>query len=369
MSRKANGEGTLRQRKDGSYEYRAVIGTGFDGKLIRKSFYSKTKTGGKAAHKEYLKNGSVVIEKILTVGEWAPKWLEIYKKDKIAYTSYKRYKYYTEKYIVPAIGHIKLEKVRPAHLEEFMRSLKGKSWSCRRDMVTILRGVFGSAVENFYCGTDPSTKISAGKKTQREIRVFKRAQTSEILDFAATHKYGHYLVLLLYTGLRTGEILALKQSDISDGIITVRSAVAETETGYREKATKTERIRKIAVSPDLQKTLDALPKRSLYILPNDKGGRLGADTFRHRYKAFFRDINIGRSEDEKIPYLSPHKCRHTFGTHLLSGGANIRAAQALLGHVQITTTQLYTHVDVDDLASNIGLLDYRVKKEEKKLLG
>jgi integrase len=362
--RKANGEGSLRQRKDGTWEYRVVVGTGLDGKPVRKSFYSKTKTGGKAAHKEYLKSAPVAIEKILTVGEWAEKWLEVYKKDKIAYKSYKNYGGYIKKYIVPAIGHIKLESVRPAHLEQFMKSLQDRSWAMRRDMLTILRGVFGSAVENFYCSADPSAKISAGKKTQKEIDVFKRCQLNRILDFARVHEYGHYLELLLYTGMREGEILALKWPDVSDGIIAVKSAVAKAEFGYEEKGTKTEKTRLIAIDPDLQKALDAIPKRGIYVIANNHGARLSERTFRNRYERFFRDMNANLGESERVPYLSPHKCRHTFGTYLLAGGANIRAAQELLGHVQVTTTQRYTHVDINDLRSNVLKLGYRSNADE-----
>jgi hypothetical protein len=168
--RKANGEGSLRQRKDGIWEYRAAVGRGLDGKVVRKSFYSKTKTGGKNAYREYLKTSPVAIEKIMTVGEWAPKWLEVYKKDKIAYKSYKSYKYYIKRYVAPAVGHLKLDAVRPVHLEVLMTSLHGKSWAMRRDIVTILRGVFKSAVANFYCAADPSESLSSGKKTQKEVR-------------------------------------------------------------------------------------------------------------------------------------------------------------------------------------------------------
>jgi integrase len=361
--RKANGEGSLRQRKDGTWEYRAVVGRGLDGKVVRKSFYSKTKTGGKAAYKEYLKTSPIAIEKIMTVGEWAPKWLEVYKKDKIAYKSYKSYKYYIERYVVPAVGYLKLDAARPVHLEVLMKSIHGKSWAMRRDIVTILRGVFGSAVNNFYCSSDPTKGLSAGKKTQREVKAFRRAETGKILDFANDHPYGHYVLLLLYTGMRTGEILALKRTDVSDGIITVRAAVATTESGTEEKGTKAEKVRKIPVDRDLQVVLDSLPKRSIYIIADGKGARLSDSTFRKRYRKFFEDLNATLSENEAVPYLSPHKCRHTFGTRLLAGGANIRAAQNMLGHAQITTTQIYTHTDIDDLKDNIRKLGYRQKTE------
>ncbi|MDR1572833.1 MAG: site-specific integrase [Clostridiales Family XIII bacterium] len=361
--RKANGEGSLRQRKDGTWEYRAVVGRGLDGKVVRKSFYSKTKTGGKAAYKEYLKTSPVAIEKIMTVGEWAVKWLEVYKKGKIAHSSYQTYKGYISHYISPAIGYIKLDNVRPVHLEQLIGSLSGRSWAMRRDMVTILRGMFGSASENYYCSADPSRNISPGKKTQREIKVFRREQLAKILDFADGHRYGHYIELLLYTGLRSGELLALKWPDIDGDIITVRSAVALEEDGYREKGTKTDRIRHIAVSHELQEILKRIPKSGLYVL-SERGNRLCYDTFLHRYKRFFVDLNATLKKNEIIAYLSPHKCRHTFGTYLPAGGANIRATQTLLGHVQVTTTQQYTHVDAEDLKLTIAKLEYKTTTSE-----
>jgi integrase len=252
---------------------------------------------------------------------------------------------------------MKLDKVRPVHLEELIGSLQEKSWSLRRDIVTILRGVFGSAVANFHCAFDPPAGLTPGKKAQKEIKVFKRKQVDKILDFARSHKYGHYIALLLHTGMRIGEAVALKWSDIDDNIITVRSAITIGKHGYEEKGTKTNRERHIGVDSELRKILNDIPKQGLYVL-SERGARLYVKTFERRYKKFFEDLNATLGENEKIPYLSPHKCRHTFGTHLLKGGASICATQTLLGHTQVTTTQRYTHVDIDDLMCNIRMLGY-----------
>ena len=57
-------------------------------------------------------------------------------------------------------------------------------------------------------------------------------------------------------------------------------------------------------------------------------------------------------------YLSPHKCRHTFTTFMLRGGADIRSAQKALGHSSVKVTELYTHPDVDDMKNSVNKLGY-----------
>lgn len=61
---------------------------------------------------------------------------------------------------------------------------------------------------------------------------------------------------------------------------------------------------------------------------------------------------------EHIRTLSPHKCRHTYATHAVRQGINIRIIQEQLGHKQITTTEIYTNVDIDDRKNNVVNLKY-----------
>jgi integrase/recombinase XerD len=79
-----------------------------------------------------------------------------------------------------------------------------------------------------------------------------------------------------------------------------------------------------------------------WLFVNHRGGRLSRQGWFQRLREHAVTAGIGRP-------ISPHKLRHSFATHLLEGGADLRSVQALLGHADIATTQIYTHVTTDHL--------------------
>ena len=100
--KKANGEGSLRRRADGSWEYRISV----EGRKTPMSFYSKDADGrgAKKKYRAWLKEtGGRGVEKVLAVEAWAQQWLTL-KKPSIAYGTWANYQHYTEDFILPAIG-------------------------------------------------------------------------------------------------------------------------------------------------------------------------------------------------------------------------------------------------------------------------
>jgi integrase/recombinase XerC len=146
------------------------------------------------------------------------------------------------------------------------------------------------------------------------------------------------LELLYSSGLRVSELTSLDISDLD---------IKESLLRVKGKGRK-ERIIPIG-SKALEAIKNYLPeraslkKRSQALFLNYRGGRLTPRSIRRILLKYSKMINLKG-------YLSPHTLRHTFATHLLHGGADLRSIQELLGHSSLSTTQKYTHVDITHLA-------------------
>jgi len=104
------------------------------------------------------------------------------------------------------------------------------------------------------------------------------------------------------------------------------------------------------MSDDLAALLSDIPKTSEYVI-NYNGHIATLAWFRSQYDSFFKTIP---SVDKK----TSHKLRHTFASYLVKSGVDIRVVQEILGHTDITTTQIYTHVDLDGLKKSISKLNF-----------
>lgn len=137
------------------------------------------------------------------------------------------------------------------------------------------------------------------------------------------------LELLYATGLRVSELINLKKGDVNlEGGFVVAM-------GKRSK----ERVVPLGTySREAVKTyLDTDAPKGFFLFPNRNGGPLTRQAIWKIIRRYSTRLERGG--------ISPHTIRHTFATHLLEGGADLRSVQILLGHEDISTTQIYTHVD------------------------
>ncbi len=144
------------------------------------------------------------------------------------------------------------------------------------------------------------------------------------------------LELLYATGLRVSELVSLELNDVN---LETRVLLARGK-GSKERivpvgAPAAEAVRAYLATAR-EPLLHGRRSKDLFVTP--RGGRMTRQGFAKLLDRYARGAGIRRR-------ISPHKLRHSFATHLLQGGADLRAVQAMLGHADVTTTQIYTHVD------------------------
>lgn len=381
--KKANGEGSLRQRKDGSWEYRITV----EGRKTPLSFYSKD-ADGRGAKKKYhawLKTtGGRAVEQVMTVNRWAASWLSL-KKPTVAYGTYANYERYTNDFILPSIGDLKLEAVRPYHIAQLYADPKVSklSNSAKNEIRVCLNGIFKSARKNRLCTENPAEDETFSRSQSKTPQVFSLNDIRTILSYAPSHKWGPYALAALLTGLRTEELCGLTWSDLSlssdPPYARIHQVIAKADNSGpgmilpKDKTGKEKRRRVYSLRPQTKGKKERLvvlteegadvfrkiPKSGIFVFQGlDMNAFITPPQFAHRWEAVLRDLNRTLDQEHQIPMLSPHKARHTYATYLLSGGADIRAVQEQLGHAKISTTQLYTHVDLEAKKNNVLKLAY-----------
>jgi integrase/recombinase XerC len=146
------------------------------------------------------------------------------------------------------------------------------------------------------------------------------------------------LELLYGAGLRLSELVSLNTGDLdgTSGLVRV--------TGKRRKQriVPVGRAARRAIDRYLSARSDAPDVPDAPLFTNGRGGRLTGRSVQRIVRTTLSEVSEARS-------LSPHVLRHTFATHLLNAGADLRAVQELLGHASLSSTQIYTHVTTDRL--------------------
>jgi integrase/recombinase XerD len=143
------------------------------------------------------------------------------------------------------------------------------------------------------------------------------------------------LETLYATGLRVSELVNLKYAhlNMNQGVLrVVGKGNRERLIPLGEEAVRW--LREFLGGPRSEILLD---RASDYLFPTRRGDRMTRQAFWHIIKRYARKSNISKE-------LSPHTLRHAFATHLLNHGADLRVVQMLLGHSDLSTTQIYTHV-------------------------
>jgi integrase/recombinase XerD len=222
------------------------------------------------------------------------------------------------------------------HVNSYIRSLREKNYSATSVMrkVASLRGFFKWLCANEICSVNPALTLEQPRIPHRLPKVMSIQDMEAILNHNLNN-YARVIVELLYgCGLRVSELAGLNVHDVD-----IKGKYLSC-TGKGSK----ERIVPVG-SAAIQAVKDYLPEREFILNKfNTESKKLLINAHAKpitRHEAY----TLIKQQGEKInKHISPHTLRHSFATHLLENGADLRVVQELLGHSDVSTTQLYTHV-------------------------
>lgn len=234
-------------------------------------------------------------------------------------------------------------------IEGFLIELEasGFAQSTRARKLSAIKQLFRFAFEEGWRGDNPAAGIKGPGRVKRLPKTLSEAQVEQLLR-AARHSEraplrATCLMELLYaTGLRVSELVSLPVAAVRGDprVILVRGK------GDKERMVPLSQTARIAVvdwlvARDREEELAVQNggARSPFLFPSR--GASGHLT-RHAFYVLIKDLSVAAGISPSL--VTPHSLRHAFATHLLANGADLRAIQAMLGHANLDTTEIYTHV-------------------------
>ncbi|SEA59027.1 integrase/recombinase XerD [Thalassobacillus cyri] len=233
------------------------------------------------------------------------------------------------------------DDVMRTHIMKYMYHLndEGRSSATVARLLSSVRLFHQFLVREKVSDHDPSLHIETPKKERKLPKVLSTEEVDKLLNLPGgdplTLRNRAMLEMLYATGLRVSELMSLKVTDLHLTMGFVRCF----GKGSKERIIPLGDMAKEAVEDYLSKSRPGIVKKKQTeeLFVNHHGNPLSRQGFWKILKAVARDVGIQKA-------ITPHTLRHSFATHLLENGADLRAVQEMLGHADISTTQIYTHV-------------------------
>lgn len=245
------------------------------------------------------------------------------------------------------------EKLAAHDLRRCLAQQRGKlSGRSQQRWLSAIRSFYGYLNREGVVTTNPAAQLSAPRASQKLPRTLDTDQVSRLLEADDEQWHGlrdrAILELFYSSGLRLAELVGANIGDLEEGMIKVRGK------GNKERILPVGRKALEAIDAwlavrsegkkemrNLERYRQRLDPTALFI--SERGDRISARNVQARIRHWTRIRNISGN-------VHPHMLRHSFASHLLESSGDLRAVQELLGHADISTTQIYTHLDFQHLA-------------------
>ena len=253
------------------------------------------------------------------------------------------YSYYND--LLKANNYFKkdLKILETKEIKNYISSLNESDRSVAHT-ITALRSFYKFLIINKKIENNPMNLINPPKLSKKIPKVLNVDEIDKLLNIKLENEFDYrnkaMLELMYACGLRVSEIVELKLTDID----LVNSIVKVFGKGSKERIIPIGEYANAALAIYINHYRDLLLKNKIsdYLFINNQGNKMSRVGFFKMLK------NLALKEGIKRDF-SPHTLRHSFATHLLDSGADLRSIQELLGHSSISTTQIYTHVSKENI--------------------
>ena len=218
-------------------------------------------------------------------------------------------------------------------------SRRGISRRSQARALSSLRGLFRFAVRDKHLPSDPTAEAASPKHRRKlpvvlSVEDVDRLLSAPDLETPLGRRDATMLHTMYAAGLRVSELVGLRLSDL------------DLEAGFVAVTGKGDKRRLVPLGEWAVTMLESYiaATRPRWATPSETAVFLSQKRGPLSRQAFWMIVRKYAARAEIGSKLSPHKLRHSFATHLLDHGADLRSVQAMLGHVDISTTQIYTHV-------------------------
>ena len=378
--KKANGEGSITKRSDGRYMGRYTV----NGK--RKSVYGATHSEVRKKLNEILNDiskGCYIEPSKETFGCWLQEWLITYALPTVKQSTYVSYEGYIRIHLLPELGETMLTALNREQIQRFFNKKsagspdkKGLSPKSLKNIYNMLNSTLEQAVTNEKIIRNPLRGIKLPKIVKKEIRILETDEQTKLQTAAhnSPEPQAFGIIFTLSTGVRLGELLGLKQSDLNyqrhsvivrrtvgrlqrideNGSLIKRGAGIKTTEIVVRSPKSANSQREIPLFDELWNELLSYCEKmkammddfgipynqDSYVFCNYSGNPYDPRVYEDLFKRTLKAANLKR--------INFHALRHTFATRALEAGMDIKVLSSILGHAQASTTlNLYAHALAD----------------------
>lgn len=370
------------QRRGGN-SFLLVVETGYDAKGKRKKRTKTIRVEDKSLLKttkklrDYLESelhkfkieveaGEYIAPEKMTLNNFVVDWEEKYAVKELAETTLSNYLSHIKNHILPAIGHMSLDRVQPMHIINLLNDMKRKDDSekplserTKQDTYLTLRNIFERAIDWKFIKENPVKNVKKPRLTEdTEVSVYDEEEV-EAMFVAVEHEPFHwrmFLTLIIAAGLRRSECLGLEwdKVDLENGTVDVKKVITKGKNGPVIKSPKSKKSKRIISLPSsvveemktyhLHWKKEKMRMRDLWIenerkwvFCNEDGTHFYPDTPTTWWRRFTKRVGVR--------YIKLHDLRHTSATLLINQGVHAKIIAERLGHSDIRVTMnTYGHV-------------------------